>query len=197
MALPRGMVRAKQPVEELMEEVGRRSFHAVGKIVADGLPPSGFVESEGWQAPTISRALTDHEAEVAAQIAVWIEGAAKALVVRLLSESVDSERQLIRAWADAKSEVRKLSKGLKSNDGRKLGAATNKEKAEQGREAWEQVVLTKRKKHPHVGKQAIYDFIANDIRSGKHDDIKQPWPSFETAKSWISARKAKNDVTTG
>lgn len=188
MKAPRGMARIEQPVDDLTKEVARRAFHAIGKIVADGLPPSGLLESETWRAPTISRALTDHEAEVAARIAIWIEGAAKDIARQLFSESSDERKAWMKAWVTVDADWRKYSKGLTANEGRHKGANTNKEKAKEAKGEWAFVISAKRKEHPTKGKKAIYDFIAKDIAAGKHSGIKALWPSFETAKSWIPAR---------
>jgi len=191
MKSPRGIERVSQPVENLLEEVARRSFHAVAKIIADGLPTSGLLESEAWRAPTISRALTDQEAEVAARIAIWIEDAAKDLTRRVLSESLEVSSKTVKAWLSKDADLKKYSKGLSTNKGRLEGANTNKEKAKEAKGAWAPVISAKRKEHPTKGKKAIYDFIAKDIAAGKHSGIKDLWPSFETAKSWIPARNKK------
>jgi len=129
MKATRGLQRIDQPIVHVADEIGRRAVHAVCKVVADGLQKGGTGGAD-WDSSTISRALSDDEVVAVARIALWVEDAAKTLVLRILTDSSEVEKRLVRAWGNENSEVRKYTKfKAKAPEGRRAGAETNQKKS--------------------------------------------------------------------
>lgn len=120
-------------------EIAVRAFHAICKIVANGLPPTGTIDSENWNSQSISRGLTEEEAKCAAKIALWIETPAK----KSASDSRATELELAHLLA------KYMRFKTTRSEGQARGVQTNQKKKCEAEVYFRPIIEELINKNPH------------------------------------------------